>query len=66
MTLHEAGDFGIRRDYFRYSLITIEPGKKLRLLSRIRLANLTAAGSQEIRVWGGVSIGTAATTAPES
>lgn len=40
------------------------PGKKLRLLSRIRLANLTAAGSQEIRVWGGVSIGTAATTAP--
>lgn len=40
------------------------PGKKLRLLSRIRLANLTASGSQEIRVWGGVTIGTAANTAP--
>lgn len=41
-------------------------GKNLRLRSRIRLANLTAAGSQEIRVWGGVTIGTAATTAPAS
>lgn len=40
------------------------PGKKLRLLSRIRLATLTASGSQEIRVWGGVTIGTAANTAP--
>jgi len=39
-------------------------GKNLRLQSRIRLANLTAAGSQEIRVWGGVTIGTAATTNP--
>lgn len=39
-------------------------GKNLRLQSRIRLANLTAAGSQEIRVWGGVTVGTAATTNP--
>jgi len=41
-------------------------GKTLRLQSRIRLANLTAAGSQEIRVWGGVTAGTAATTNPAS
>lgn len=41
-------------------------GKNLRLQSRIRLANLTASGSQEIRVWGGVTVGTAATTNPAS
>lgn len=39
-------------------------GKILRLQSRIRLANLTAAGSQEFRVWGGVTVGTAVTSNP--
>ncbi len=40
------------------------PGKVLRLKSRIRLANLTASGSQEFRAWGGITMNTAANTNP--
>lgn len=39
-------------------------GKNIRLQSRIRLANLTAAGTQEFRVWGGLTIGNTATVNP--
>ncbi len=41
-------------------------GKVLRVKSRIRLANLTAAGSQEFRAWGGITVNTAANTNPSA
>ena len=40
--------------------------KVLRLKSRIRLANLTASGTQEFRAWGGITVNTAANTNPAS
>lgn len=46
------------------AIVMHDAGKSLRIKSRIRLANLTAAGSQEFRVWGGIAAGTAATTNP--
>lgn len=39
-------------------------GKTLRLRSRIRLEDLTASGSQEFCVWGGITTTTAANTNP--
>lgn len=41
-------------------------GKVLRVKSRIRLANLTASGSQEFRAWGGITVNTAANTNPSA
>lgn len=45
-------------------MVLHQTGKTLRLRSRIRLESLTASGSQEICVWGGVTTQTAATTDP--
>lgn len=48
------------------ALVPHASGKRIRIKSRIRIATLTASGSQEFRVWGGLTVNTAATTNPAS
>lgn len=43
-------------------IVVHDTGKTLRLVSRIQLDTLIAAGSQEFYVWGGITLSTAANT----
>lgn len=48
------------------TLVVHADGKIIRLASRVQLATLIAAGSQEYFAWGGLSTGTTATTNPDT